>query len=167
MEPGSALWRTLRALKPTEPGRAVLLLAWSVWVWWAVLPEWSGRRADPQRTIDRTRLRLDYEASYGAGWLTRHLRSQGRLPTDIPANPSAAGNRKVIPYCPSPGDPLISNLADWAICEREKKVRALARDHSLEIPDGGWSTESLFPDIPPLIGPPLPADPGTPAHGNP
>ncbi len=121
---------------------------WGGWVAFAVIPEWTGARADQELVDKHRRDRVMFEATYGAGWLTRHLQEHGSLPDELPPNPSAAGDGSVKELCPTHRRQLVDCETDWAICSAENKVRALTCKPEYTIPDGGWDTPSLIPQGP-------------------
>jgi hypothetical protein len=120
-------------------------LALLAWIGVDLVPEWvpgSSRLAWGQARLHE---RLGYEQRYGAGWLTTYYRAHGALPDAMPTNRAAAGNGVVIQRCPIQPEDLVSVEADWALCEEQRAVYALARHRDLVQGVGVPEKVELFP----------------------
>jgi hypothetical protein len=115
----------------------ILAAFWLVWMGLAIVPEWTGSRANRAAAAKALADRAMLESAYDASWMTRYSQAHGEMPLRIPPNPSAAGNRRVLDLCPSAPVDLVRSDADWAWCPTDGRVRALARDPTLLLPDGG------------------------------
>ncbi len=118
-------------MSEASPSRWIPLVVGAVvlcaWVAVDLVPEWVPLGAEHARLgQDRLDDRLVYEMRYSAGWLTHHYREHGKLPDSLPRNRAAAGNGAVVELCPAGKEQLVSDQADWALCERDRAVRALS-----------------------------------------
>lgn len=107
---------------------AATVLAWAAWAWVAIVPEWTGGRADVNTVDMQVRDRLVLETAYNAGWLSWYHERNGAFPDTLPPNRAGAGNRKMVEVCPRTRQDLISSKADWAFCPEDGRVRALYRN---------------------------------------
>lgn len=119
---------------------ALSVAAWAAWFLFAVVPEWTGSRADIHKIHRESKDRMLVEAGIGAAWLTRYHEAHGSLPSRPPKNPAGAYKAKIIELCPSAPVDLVRADADWAFCPTDGKVRALARHVTLVLEDGGHAT---------------------------
>jgi len=133
-----------------SPRRRVLLVLGlvilGVWVAVDLVPEWVPMGAE-RAMLGQDRLddRLGYELRYSAGWLTHHYREHGSLPEAMPLNRAAAGNGAVVDLCPSSPEQLVSDQADWALCSKDRAVRALSSRVELIVGIGVPEKVELFP----------------------